>query len=127
MGKNLKCVFDIKSTFQSHIDNICKKASQKLNAISGKTLYMSFNKNRLVVNASYMIQFNYYLSIWKYHNSTYNNEINRLHERWLRLIYNDKRSSFEDLLGKDNSVSIHHKNLQALATEMFKEDFATFP
>ena len=109
------------------MDNICKKASQKLNAISGKTLYMSFNKNRLVVNAFYMIQFNYYISIWKYHNSTYNNEINRLHERWLRLIYNDKRSSFEDLLGKDNSVSIHHKNLQALAIEMFKEDFATFP
>ena len=32
----------------------------------------------------------------------------------------DKRSSLEDLLEKDNSVSIHHKNPQALAIEMFK-------
>ena len=32
----------------------------------------------------------------------------------------DVCSSFEDLLKKDNSVSIHHKNLQALVIEMFK-------
>ena len=54
------------------------------------------------------------------HNRKYNNKINRLHEKCLRLIYNDKRSSFEDLLEKDNCVSIHHENLQALAIEMFK-------
>ena len=55
-----------------------------------------------------------------FHNRTYKNKINRLHKRCLQLSYNDKRSSFEDLLEKDNSVSIHHKNLQALAIEMFK-------
>ena len=38
--------FDSKLTLQSHIDNICKKASQKLNAISRITPYMSFNKNK---------------------------------------------------------------------------------
>ena len=43
------------------------------------------------------------------------------------MIYNNKRSSFEDLLEKDNSVSIHHKNLQALATEMFKVYNRTSP
>ena len=45
----------------------------------------------------------------------------------VQLIYNDKRSSFEDLLEKDNSVSIHHKNLQALAIEMFKVHTKTSP
>ena len=58
---------------------------------------------------------------------TYKNDINRLHERCLRLIYNDKRSSFEDLLEKDNSISIHHKNLQALAIEMLKVQTKTKP
>ena len=42
-------------------------------------------------------------------------------------MYNDKCSSFEDLLENDNSVSIHHKNLQALAIKMFKVHTKTSP
>ena len=74
-----------------------------------------------------MAQFNYCPLIWMCHNTTYNNKINISHESCLRLIYNDKRSSSKDLLEKDNSVSIHHKNLQALAIEMFKVYTKTSP
>ena len=49
-----------------------------------------------------------------------NNEINRLHERCMRQIYEDKTSSFEELLEQNKSVSIHTRNLQMLAIEMFK-------
>ena len=45
---------------------------------------------------------------------------NSIHERALRITYNDNQSTFEELLNKDNSVSIHHRNLQVLAMEMFK-------
>ena len=34
--------------------------------------------------------------------------------------FSEKQSSFETLLEKDSSVSIHNPNLQILATEMFK-------
>ena len=37
-----------------------------------------------------------------------------------RTMYNDKQSSFNELLEKDGSVSIHERNLQVLATEMHK-------
>ena len=55
-----------------------------------------------------------------FHSRCINNKINSLHDRALRITYSDRSSSFEDLLKKDNSVSIHHRNVQALATEMFK-------
>ena len=45
--------------------------------------------------------------------------INRLHERYLYLSYNDK-SYFEDVSQKDGSVSIHHRNPRTLAVELFK-------
>ena len=54
------------------------------------------------------------------HSRTNNRKINRLHERCLRIIYNDKQSSFIKSLEKDNSVSIYQRNLQILAIEMFK-------
>ena len=54
------------------------------------------------------------------HSRENNNKIKHLHERCLRLIYSDKKPSYENLLEKDNSVSMHHKNIQVLAIEMFK-------
>ena len=62
------------------------------------------------------------------YNQTNNSEINRHHEICLRLIHNDKKSFFEDLLEKDGFVSVHHKNLKTLAVEMFKVFFTeAFP
>ena len=55
-----------------------------------------------------------------YHSRTINNKINHLHERYLRVIYSNKISSFKELLELDGSVPIHSGNLQILATEMFK-------
>ena len=54
------------------------------------------------------------------HHRSVNNKINRLHERYLRIAYSDTVSSFEDLLDKDRSVSVHVKNIKTLAIEMFK-------
>ena len=55
-----------------------------------------------------------------FHSRALNNKINSIHERALRITYNDSKSTFEELLSKDNSVSIHYRNLQVLATEMYK-------
>ena len=41
-----------------------------------------------------------------------------LHERCLRVIYNDKQLSFTELLNKDKSVSFPIRNIQRLAIEM---------
>ena len=72
------------------------------------------------MNAFFDSQFNYCSLIWMFHSRNLNNKINRLHERCLRVIYNDKTSSFEQLLENDNSVSIHHRNIQTLGIEMYK-------
>ena len=43
-----------------------------------------------------------------------------MHERALRLVYNDKSSSFWELLKRDKSVTIHERNIQVLLTEIFR-------
>ena len=50
---------------------------------------------------------------------TLNNKINKLHERALRVIYKDETSSFETLLHRDATFTIHERNLQKLATLMY--------
>ena len=65
-------------------------------------------------------QFNYCPLVWMFCNRTMNNKIDRLHERALRLVYKDENLTFEELLEKDNSFTVHNRNLQILAVEMFK-------
>ena len=65
-------------------------------------------------------KFNYCPVIWMFHSRSLNNKIYRLHERYLLIIYNDKRSTYEELLGKDNSVLVHHNNIHAIATKMYE-------
>ena len=65
-------------------------------------------------------QFNYCPLVWMCHNRVINNKINNLHYRALHMVYNDDISSFEDLLQKDGTVTIHNQNVRSLAVEMFK-------
>ena len=55
-----------------------------------------------------------------FHSRTLNNKINKLHERALRIVYQNDELSFEELLLLANDVTLHQKNLQRLAIEMFK-------
>ena len=55
-----------------------------------------------------------------FHSRILNNKINKLHERALRIVYKTTHLSFNELLTLDKSFSIHHRNLQKLATKMYK-------
>ena len=54
------------------------------------------------------------------HSRTLNNKINCIHERALRTVYSDYESSFNELLDKDGSFTIHQRNVQSLAIEIYK-------
>ena len=54
------------------------------------------------------------------HSRGLHNKINRIHERALRITYNDKSLSHSEVLTKDRSVTIHHRNLRALAIEIYE-------
>ena len=80
---------------------------------------MSLEKRRIVIKSFFESQFEYCSLLWMCHNRTLNNRINNLHYRALRLIYREDSLSFSELLKKDGSVTIHHRNIQKLGTEMY--------
>ena len=72
------------------------------------------------MNAFFNSQLNYCPVIWMCQSRALNNKINRLHKQCLRIIYNDKGSTFRGLQEKDNALSIRYRNIEALAIEMYK-------
>ena len=112
--------FDNNLTFDIHISKLCKKAGQKLHALSRISNFMNESQRKLIMNAFITSHFSYCPLVWMCHNRCLNTKINKIHERALRIVYDDNHSSFSELLEKSGSVSIHHRNLQQLATEIYK-------
>ena len=56
--------YDYYLKFTNHIEEICKKASRKLNALARIALYMGIRKRRTLMNAFFKSQFNYCPLIW---------------------------------------------------------------
>ena len=107
--------------FDFHVEKLCNMASKKLHALMRVCKYMETNKRRMLMKAFIVSQFSYCPLIWMFHSKTMEHRINKIHEKALRLVYDNSHDlSFEELLTKDKSVSIHQRNLQTLATEIFK-------
>ena len=116
----LGITIDSELNFENHLTAICNKVSRKSNALGRIANYMPLAKRRIVMKTFIESQFNYCPLIWMFHSRTINNKMNRLHERALRIVYSDFKSTFEGLLRKDNSFSIHERNIQSLAIEIYK-------
>ena len=107
-------------SFETHITNICKKANAKLTAIARYSRMLNFEKVRTLIKAFVESQFAYCPLVWMFHNRKVHAKINALHKRALRVLYHDDVSTFEELLAKAGEFSIHQRNIQFLAIEMFK-------
>ena len=80
---------------------------------------MRFEQRKRIVNLFITSHFSHYPLVWMFHSRRLNNRIDHIHERALKIIYQDYNSSFKELLRKDSSLTIHQRNLKLLVTEMF--------
>ena len=67
----------------------------------------------LTITTFTISHFSYYPLAWMFHDRASNNNINKIHERALRIIH-------KELFSKSNSVSVHQRSLKLLLTEINK-------
>ena len=117
--KNLCVAIGNKLNFKNQIIELCKKASQKIAALSRFSSHLHNSEKKLIFN-SIIKSFSYCPLAWMFCSRTSNNMINKLHQRSLRIILNDYSSDFNILLENNNDICNHHRNIQALLIEVFK-------
>ena len=117
--KILGVIIDNKLRFKSHVKNLCKKASQKIWALSRLINYLNDSKKKMIFNALIKSQFSYCPLVWMFCSRQTNN-INKIHERALRIVLSDHISDFATMLQNMNEITIHHRNIQTLMIEPFK-------
>ena len=85
-----------------------------MHALARISKYMSQEKLMILLKAFIELQFYYCPLVWMFHSN------NKLHGRALRLVYKNSTLTFEQLHEMDNSFTIHHRNIQKLAIEIYK-------
>ena len=118
--KLLEITIDNELKVDEQLTNICLKANRKLTIFTKIRKYLDFNKVRLLFKSLFESQFKYCPLTQTFYSRKTNNRINKLHETALRLVYSDYETTFEDLLTKDGSFTVHHCNIQTLAIELYK-------
>ena len=98
--KLLGIKIDNKLSFENYVSALCKKASQKLHALARIVNYMNLINRKFLMKAFVTSQFKYCPLIWMFHSRELNHRINRLHERALRLVYQDNSLLVVDSLGR---------------------------
>ena len=100
--------------------SLCKKAAQKIGALSRLLNHLSDSHKRLNFNSIIKLQFNYCPLTWMFCSRALNNIINKIHERALRLILKHHTSDSNTLLQNSNDTCNHHRNMQTLMAEIYK-------
>ena len=111
---------DYELKYDRHIETLYEKVGKNLLVLSRVIKFMSTNEAQLLMGSFIMSQLSYHRLTWMCHSRNINNQINKLYECALRLVYNDKSSSFRELLERDKSVTIHERIIQVLLTVIFK-------
>ena len=76
--------------FDYHVSTLLKKASKKYHALATVCNYIDTIKRRVLMSAFITSQFFYCRFVWMFHSRTLNNQINKIHEKALRLVYKDE-------------------------------------
>ena len=88
---------------------------------------MTLKQGKIILKTFILSHFRYCPLVWMFHSRKLNHRINRLHERALRITYKDDKSTFNELLIKDESYTIHERNIQTLAIELYKVVYGLAP
>ena len=118
--KLLGVTFDFKLNFNSHISSVCKKASQQLNVL--KRIGNNLSKlGKITIYYSFILaNFNYCPLVWHFCNESNTKKLEKIQERALRFIYNDDKSTYEELLMKSKMPSLRVRRLRFLAIHVYK-------
>ena len=111
--------FDTKLSLENHVPSVHKGKSEITCPCTNLKPY-GHRKTSMYNESIYASQFSYCPLVWTFHRTTLNIRINKIHERALGLVCQNNTLYFTDLLERGNSVTIHERNLQLLATKIFK-------
>ena len=106
--------------FKYHMKKICEKANQNPSVLARISKLTTPTHRKKLIYSFINAQFTYCPLIWMISSKVYYKKINKIHERSLRLIFNDYESSLDSLICTLNEETIDQRCINVLLTEAHK-------
>ena len=116
----LGITIDHNLTFDTHISNIWKTANTNVKSLSRIRNALDKKQAKLLYNSLILSQFNYCSIIWMFSSKTSYKKIEQIQKRGLRIVYNEPNMSLEELLIREQCISVHRKQINTLLTEIYE-------
>ena len=111
---------DYQLNFDHHISNLCRKAGQQLNVLMRLSPFLS-RLNKLTIFHTFILSnFNYCPLAWHFCSESNSKKLEKIQERALRFVYDDFKSTYEELLNRANIPCLHIKRIRTMAVETFR-------
>ena len=118
--KLLGVFIDNKLDFKYQVSVVCRKAGRQLNALGRQAKLLNTKAKKRVFNSFIRANLNYCPLVWVNRNKTDLGRLEKVQERALRLVYNDKSVPYEDLLRRSGVPSVLLRWKRVLVTEVYK-------
>ena len=118
--KLLGVTLDDELSFSTHISDICKKASKKVGVLVRlrnmipREAKLQLHKSAILPNLTYCH------IVWHFCKASDARKLERVQERALRAVYNDRNATYEELLKKGRLSSLENRRLQDILILMYK-------
>jgi len=118
--KLLGVTLDDELSFSTHISDICKKASKKAGVLVRLRNMITREAKLQLYKSAILPNLTYCHIVWHFCKASDARKSERVQERALRAIYNDRNATYKELLEKGRLSSLENRRLQDILILMYK-------
>ena len=104
---------------EKHIGKICRKVSQQIAVLKGMKKILPFKTRKCLYLAFIMPHFNYCSEAWHFSNKSAIAKPEKVNERALRFVFNEKQRPYSKLLNKIGLLSLENQRLAKIVCTVF--------
>ena len=118
--KLLGVEIDDKLCFKKHVSNICCKAGKQLSALARLSRILDIDTKLMIFNSFILSNFNYCPLVWHHCSTESTLKMEKIQERGIRFVYNDRESSYSELLTRAGKKMLYIDRLKKIAVFVYK-------
>jgi len=111
---------DDKLRFEKQVAKVCRKVSQQVAVLKRMKKLLPFETRKIIYFAFILPYFNYCSETWHFCSKSASAKLEKVNERALRFVFNEKQTQYQELLNKIGLPSLTNQRLAKIACMVYK-------